>query len=104
MLSLETIESSLCINSSANSTLNSTFSRHTNERNVTWRALHTLDSQLENYRLLSSLGTGGFARVYLGEHYPSDILAGWAAASAWTVVAYLLVFPHGKRPWQAAAD
>ena len=30
--------------------------------------------------------------------------AGWAAAAAWTVVAYLLVFPHGQRPWQASAD
>lgn len=42
----------------------------------------------------------GLSRVYLGVHYPSDILAGWAAASVWTVGAYGLVFSGRQRPWQ----
>lgn len=43
----------------------------------------------------------GFSRIYLGVHYPSDILAGWAAALVWTVGVYALVFNRHLRPWQA---
>ena len=46
----------------------------------------------------------GLSRVYLGVHYPSDILAGWAAAVAWTAGVYLLVFRWGGRPWRNGAD
>ena len=42
----------------------------------------------------------GLSRIYLGVHYPSDILAGWSAALAWTVGMYGLVFYGTLRPWQ----
>ena len=45
----------------------------------------------------------GLSRVYLGVHYPSDILAGWAAALVWATGAYLLVFRWRGRPWRSTA-
>jgi undecaprenyl-diphosphatase len=43
----------------------------------------------------------GLSRIYLGVHFPSDILAGWAAASVWTVGMFGLVFYGQLRPWAA---
>lgn len=46
----------------------------------------------------------GFSRLYLGVHYPSDILAGWSVATAWVVAVYLLVYRGGLlRPWRKPA-
>lgn len=38
----------------------------------------------------------GWTRLYLGVHYPSDILAGWMAALSWAIGVSLLIQPNRK--------
>jgi len=45
----------------------------------------------------------GVSRVYLGVHYPSDILAGWSAAIAWVFGIYVLVDRKAPPPPPSAA-
>ncbi len=45
----------------------------------------------------------GTSRVYLGVHYPSDILAGWTAGTAWVVAMYQLVVSRAPPPPQRKA-
>ena len=45
----------------------------------------------------------GLSRIYLGVHYPSDILAGWTAAIAWTYGMYMLVDRRAPPPPPSAA-
>ena len=45
----------------------------------------------------------GMSRIYLGVHYPSDILAGWAAGTAWVVAMYQLVVSQAPPPPKTAA-
>ncbi|KIQ23772.1 phosphatase PAP2 family protein [Xanthomonas campestris] len=40
----------------------------------------------------------GVSRIYLGVHYPSDILGGWSAALVWVVGLYLVMFRGMRRP------
>lgn len=38
-----------------------------------------------------------WTRLYLGVHYPSDIVAGWMASVAWAIGVSLLIRPHSTR-------
>lgn len=48
------------------------------------------------------VGYVGWTRLYLGVHYPSDIIAGWAVSSVWAGIVGVGIY--GKKMWRRTAQ
>ena len=75
-------------------------SGHSTLAAATFLTLATIIASLEPHRSTKVLTYGvaialtimvGFSRVYLGVHWPSDVLAGWSLGAAWALMAWIVL-------------
>jgi undecaprenyl-diphosphatase len=81
-------------------------SGHSTLAAATYLTLAMLVASLEPRRRTKALAYGlaavvlvavGFSRVYLGVHWPSDVLAGWCLGAMWALAAWLVLRLLGGR-------
>lgn len=65
---------------------------------VGWQILHpNRAARLVSAALVTALvGAIGLSRIYLGAHWPSDVLGGWLSGSAWVLVATVVLLDRSR--------
>jgi undecaprenyl-diphosphatase len=88
-------------------------SGHATMSAIAYLTLATLIARVERNRsakaLLLGLGIGvtllvGISRIYLGVHWPSDVLAGWCIGAAWASLCWFIALQLQRRGEVEAPD
>lgn len=88
-------------------------SGHATMSAIAYLTLATLIARIERHRRVKALVLGlgvtmtllvGASRIYLGVHWPSDVLAGWCVGAAWAALCWLVALQLQRRGEVEAPD